>query len=792
MYRLETFGTLGLLGPAGRIDVADQRQQRRRLALLAVLAAAGDRGRSRDQLLLLFWPDSTQQRARHSLDQLLYAIRNAFDESVFAGVDPVRLNPGVISSDVADFERALAEGRLAAAVAAYRGAFLDGFYLNDSPEFEHWAEAERARLADRLSEALERLAEAAERQGDHAAAVRSRQRLVEIDPLSSRHALGLIRALSNVGDDAAALRYAESYQRLAAKELGGHASSAITSFVAELHARAAAHAMTTAEKPPNGSRANTLAEDPLASSSAAPELDTPSAARGPVDGRGGRLRARATSFTAVVAAVGLLSAGLYAARQRDTPPASTTQPSVAVLPLTNLGSDSGDVALAGGLTDELTTMLSKLRPLRVVASASVFGLSRPLDIKRVGDSLRVSNVLRGTLQKSGSRIRVYMQLIDAHDGATRWGETYDGELTDVFAVEDEIAQAVTRELNVRLLASNQSATQRLRHRTRNIPAYELYLRGRDPVLLRDDSTARLGLEYFKQAIALDSTFAPAYAGLAHMYARLALGKPINTTIGELHQRAYEAALMAIRLDDSLAEAHLELGLVDLIRQRDLANGERELRRALELDPSVPRAHEYLAVTYIFRGRPADALLEARRNVEVDPMSAIGRAELARELYMNRRYDAALAELDSIASVRPAPLRNAVTRALCYLDKGMVPQALTILRPEDVDSRVISRGALGYVLARAGRRDEAIRVRASLADEWKRSRAGAAWVGITSLGLGATDDAYLWIGRAAADHALPLEIMGPTFESFRRDPRFDRAIAPLRLETVAQPDLQLKR
>jgi tetratricopeptide (TPR) repeat protein len=277
-----------------------------------------------------------------------------------------------------------------------------------------------------------------------------------------------------------------------------------------------------------------------------------------------------------------------------------------------------------------------------------------------------------------------------------------------------------------------------------------------------------------------------------MYARLALGKPVNATIAELHQRAYEAALTAIRLDDSLAEAHLELGLVNDIRQRDLPVAERELRRALDLDPSVPRAHEYLAVIYVLGDRPADALLEARRNVEVDPMSAVGRAELARELYLNGQYDAALAELDSIASVRPPPLRNAVTRALCYIEKGMLPRAIDALRPEGTESRVITRGLLGYVLARAGQRDEATRIRATLIDEWHRSHAGAGSVGIISLGLGATDDAYLWIGRAASDHAIPLEVMGPTFESFRRDPRFDRAIAPLRLETVAQPDLQLKR
>ena len=238
LYRLGTFGTLALADPAGDTVLGTHGHHKRRLALLAVLAAAGDRGRSRDQLLLLFWPEATQSRARHSLDQLLYALRGSISESVFASVNPVRLNGDVVASDVGAFNDALARGNLDEAVAYYRGPFLDGFYLDDSPEFEWWVETERARLAVSFAGALERLARAAESERNYVAAVRWWRALTAADPLSSQNAAGLIRALASGGDHAAALQHADQHEALVEKELGTSAGPVIAELVAEVRARA--------------------------------------------------------------------------------------------------------------------------------------------------------------------------------------------------------------------------------------------------------------------------------------------------------------------------------------------------------------------------------------------------------------------------------------------------------------------------------------------------------------------------------------------------------------------------
>jgi len=194
-YRLETFGKLTLSGGPS----SDLSHQRRRLALLALLAASGERGLSRDQLLAYLWSESAAANARHSLEQLLHTLRRALGEAVFSGINPVRLDSQVVASDVTEFERALARGSLADAVALYHGPFLSGFYLDGAPEFERWTTVERARLATLYSEALVRLAGDGESAGDHSAAVRWRRLLVEADPISRASTRAYLRGARSAG-----------------------------------------------------------------------------------------------------------------------------------------------------------------------------------------------------------------------------------------------------------------------------------------------------------------------------------------------------------------------------------------------------------------------------------------------------------------------------------------------------------------------------------------------------------------------------------------------------------------
>jgi len=760
-YRLATFGPPALFGADADTFLGHHGHHRRRLALLAVLAAAGERGRSRDQLLLLFWPDATQERARHSLDQLLYALRTSLSESVFDGVNPLRLNSEVVSSDVGAFNAALDRGDLAAAVNEYRGPFLDGFYVDDAAEFERWAETERARLAGSYAGALERLAQDASAVQDYATAVARWRTLVETDPLSAKNAAGLIRALVNAGDHAAALQYAKRYEALVAKDLGVAVSPAVSSLIDELRAK------TPYESPP---------PSPSMTAPAVSQATTQAEAAVPVEHPAQQARPRRRSSPYVIwALIALVVIGI-AVWLRPKPRIATTlaaaEPSIAVLPFANVSGAREDAPLVDGLTEELIGVLTKLGHLRVIGRTSAFAFKNAnVGARRIADSLGVTNILEGAVQKVGSHLRVQVRLIDARDGSTRWSDTYDRELRDIFDVQSDIAGAVAHALDLQLGATTLAAIQR--RSTSNIAAYELYLRGNDPLLTRSDSAAREGLEYFRQAIALDPKYAAAYAGLARMQSRIAFGDDAELPHRDRLALAEQAALKAVALDDSLGDAHAALGSARADNYQ-MTLAETELQRAVALEPTNARFHEWLAQQYVATGRSKEALVEARHAQDLDPLSPTANAEVARALIANDRCDEALAQLEKLKFLRPPLLRARGLTAECYARKKMWPEAIAALQRNSVNAGSRGQALLGYMLARGGRPDEARQILAALLDRERRLNGGgkAFEVATVYAGLGDNDQAFAWLDKSIDDRSFRFDNMF-VIDGLRSDPRFDR-------------------
>jgi TolB-like protein/DNA-binding SARP family transcriptional activator len=770
-FRLQTFGTLRLVGSGDDTVLGDSGHQRRRLALLAVLAASGEQGRSRDQLLGLFWPEVSQSRARHSLEQLLYAIRTSLDGSVFMGVNPVRLSAAFITSDVGDFADALARGALETAVELYRGRFLEGFYLSDAPEFEQWMETERGRIERSYTEAIERLAKRAEDASDSAAAARWRQKLIETDPLSSKHAIGLIRALVNAGDHASALRYAERYEAILGEELGTSVGPAVAGLVAEVRARAKTESVIV-RAAPHPRQPERATGSPVPATYHRAALEPSNAATRQAEGVTPPFGARHAGLRYGLAALALTAAIVAAwwlrPRPAAGPPPATAAPSIAVLPLANLSRDPRDAALVDGLSEELTGVVAKIRRLRVVAPTSAFVFKNSdLDLRRVADSLGVSNILEGSVQKAGQRIRVQVRLVGARDGATRWSETYERELKDIFAVQSEIAAAVARELDLRL--GGGAATALRRPPTQNIAAYELYLRGSDPALFRSDSGTELAVEYFRQAIVLDSTYAGAYAGLARAYLILLRSQTAATSARQLHALAEEAARKAVALDDSLAEAHATVGLTRMLRY-DFAASEKELKRSAAIDPGQTRTPRTLVTLSYWKARPADALAAANLMAGNDPLSPSAHVEVARALCANGQYAEGLARLKRLEAVRPPLLRIPAYAGLCHAMRRDWPASVAALSPYRGNR---GRGLLGYVLARAGRRQEALAVLADVTKHRQRTNQGAFEVAVVNAGLGNRDQAFEWLDRSIDDLSLSETIMLPLFDDLHGDPRFER-------------------
>jgi len=757
-YRLATFGPPALFGADADTLLGHHGHHRRRLALLAVLAAGGERGRSRDQLLLLFWPDATQARARHSLDQLLYALRSSIGDSVFDGVNPLRLNPEVVSSDVGAFNAALDRGDLEAAVNEYRGPFLDGFYVDDAAEFERWAEAERARLAGSYAGALERLAQDASAAQDYATAVDRWRTLVETDPLSAKNAAGLIRALVNAGDDAAALQYAKRYEALVAKDLGVAVSPAVSSLINELRA-----------KTPYESTPPSPSMTAPAVSQAATQAEAAASGEHPAQQVRPRRRSSPYVIWALIALVVIGIAVWLRPKPRIATTLAAAEPSIAVLPFANVSGAREDAPLVDGLAEELIGVLTKLGHLRVIGRTSAFAFKNAnVGARRIADSLGVTNILEGAVQKVGSHLRVQVRLIDARDGSTRWSDTYDRELRDIFAVQSDIAGAVARALDLRLGATTLAGIRR--GSTSNIAAYELYLRGNDPTLTRSDSGARAGFEYFRQAIALDPKYAAAYAGLARMQMRIASGDDAESHRDRL-ALAEQAALKAVALDDSLGDAHASLGSV----RRDnyqMTLAETELQRAVALEPTNARFHEWLAQQYVATGRSKEALVEARHAQDLDPLSPTANAEVARALIANDRCDEALAQLEKLKFLRPPLLRAGELAAQCYARKTMWPEAIAEMRRISANAGPRGKSMLAYMLARGGRPDEARQILAALLDRERRLNSGAFEVATVYAGLGDNDQAFAWLDKSLDDRSFGFD-RTIVVDGLRNDPRFDR-------------------
>jgi tetratricopeptide (TPR) repeat protein len=315
--------------------------------------------------------------------------------------------------------------------------------------------------------------------------------------------------------------------------------------------------------------------------------------------------------------------------------------------------------------------------------------------------------------------------------------------------------------------------------TRNIAAYELYERGNDPALFRSDSGVRVAASYLRQALALDPNYGDAYAGLARVHTR-----PGNAVDPALSRRerlalAEQEAMRAVSLDDSSAEAHSALGMV---RRNiyEFESAEREYLRAIEIEPANPRHYEWLSALHVATGRSARGLMEAKRALQLDPLSPTAMAEVANSLLAQDRCDEALVLLEKLASLRPPLLRAGAITAQCYARKRMWPEALEAAQRNLTDGGPRARALIGYVLARSGRADEAGQLIASLLSS-QGTTANSFDVAIVYSALGDSDNALKWLERAIDDRSLGFEWLPDILDGFRRHRHFSRYHQQLGLE-----------
>jgi TolB-like protein/transposase-like protein len=407
--------TLRLLGgfmiESERGQLAGRAAQKKRLALLPLLATAPAGRLSRDRLIGCLWAESDTEHARHQLASSVYELRKALGEDAILSVgDDLQLNPEAVHSDVAAFEEAHRRGEWGHAVALYRGPFLEGFFLDRAREFERWSENERQRLARLYASALKALAEAAQRCGDPEGMVEWWRRLTEHDPYSSRFALRLMQALEAVGDRAGALQQARVHQLRVRTELEIGPDPEISALAERLRA----------ERAPDDER-----------------IPTPP------------------------------SEGL---RSRVAPPRPEAH-SIGVLPFADLSPRRGRAYFSDGVTDELINTLTGVEGLRVAARTSVFSLrNESLGVQEVARRLQATYILEGSVRRSGGRVRISARLVDAETGFPLWSDTFDRELSDGLAIQQEIAHTIVAALEPELARKGIVGRG-----TTDTEAYNLYL-----------------------------------------------------------------------------------------------------------------------------------------------------------------------------------------------------------------------------------------------------------------------------------------------------------------------------
>ncbi len=445
--------------------------------------------------------------------------------------------------------------------------------------------------------------------------------------------------------------------------------------------------------------------------------------------------------------------------------------SIAVLPFKPLVPSSRDEILEAGMADTLIAKLSTSREMIVPSLTSVRKFDdQNHDPLATGRALRVNSVLEGNLQKAGDRIRVTARLIKTLDGTSMWSATFDEKFTDVFSVEDTIAQKVAAALQLRLSEDEQ---KRLTKRyTDNTEAYQLYLKGRFYWNKYTDEGWHKSIEFFKQALDKDPDYALAYSGLADSYSLL--GEVSYLTPKEAFENARTNAQKALKLDETLSEAHLSLGIVKLFYDWDVAAAAKELLRAKELDPHNVQVYHFNGHRLEFESRFDDAIAEFKRAVEIDPTNLIINTELANAYYLARQFDAAVTQCRKTLELDPTFEIAIVWLAQALEQKGMYQEALSELNKlrASAETSPFFIAEIGCSEAGLGHRAEAENIIKKLEGRMTREYVDPSLIAYIYIVLGDKDQAFAWLERGFQERAgnIPWMKIEPKYDPLRRDPR----------------------
>jgi TolB-like protein/Tfp pilus assembly protein PilF len=488
---------------------------------------------------------------------------------------------------------------------------------------------------------------------------------------------------------------------------------------------------------------------------------------------------RSSAWIYVVVVAGAIAAGLFLFGRYTSSKQSAIAPekSIAVLPFENLSGNPENAYFTDGIQEEILMRLAKIADLKVVSRTSTVRYKRsPGSLREIATQLGVANVLEGSVQRSADRVHVNVQLIKAASDTHLWAEAYDRKLTDIFAVESEIAKTIADTLQAELTGSERNAIAA--RPTENTEAYQLYLKGRFFWNKRTGQNLNKAADYFNQAIRTDPNYALAYVGLADAYVLMPFygaGTP-----QDCYPKAKAAAKKALELDDTLTEAHASLGYVLHVCDLDFDGSTREFQRAIELNPNYATAHHWYGIELLASlGRFNEAIREVKRGLELDPLSLPINGGLGRTYYFARRYDEAIEQLRKTSEMDPGFYYAHWNLGSALAAKGAIGAAIEeYQKARALDDDPFVLGLLGHAYASSGNKIEAEKILNQLKELSKERYVSAYSFALVYLGLGNKEEALRLLEKSYQDRTgndLVYFRVEPLLDPLRGEPRFEELV-----------------
>lgn len=467
--------------------------------------------------------------------------------------------------------------------------------------------------------------------------------------------------------------------------------------------------------------------------------------------------------------------------QKGSAPIPSDMPSIAVLPFDDLSPQKDQEIQCEGLAETLITALSQIERLHVPARASTFSFKgREKDYQDIGEKLNVKTVLEGSIQKAGNELRITARIINTSDGSSIWAKTYDGEEKDIFDIQDQISMEIINNLKIELLGGEEERLTK-RH-TDNIEAYDLYIQGRFYWNKRIEVGMAKAMNYFNQAIEVDPSYSLAYAGLADCYIALSDYGYGSISPQEAMLKAKEAAIKALEIDDTLAEAHTSLAMVKTYFEWDWNGAEYEFNRAIELNPKYVLAHHWYALYLMLFARYDEAIKEIKTALDLDPLSLAVNRNDGQIYYNAHKYDLAIEALKRTLEMDPDYSMAHFLLGLSYLQKSMYKEALAELEREVAKGQFFKAFA-GFAYVKISKKEKTQELLQELLERSDEKLIKPSVLGCLYYALGEKDQSFKWLEVAFEKHDQSLLYINsyPVSSNLASDPRFKSLLKKMNFE-----------